>query len=204
MKKDSKFVKFLPVIIIIMIILIVIFAIISIAKALLGGKNSSGQKTTYEIAQTELLTVDTTRAVSMLVRGEIVGEEDFKSHRITVSPTERRIDIYKGYEGQIIATKSFPNTPKAYEEFVYALDKANLVKGAPLDEKQDNTMGICASGAVYEFDLLQNNQSIDHLWTSTCKDSRGSLVANVDQLRTLFRNQIPDARKIIYEARKNN
>ncbi len=201
MRKENKFVKFLPFIIIIMIVLIVIFAIISIAKALISQKAPTEQRSFYESAKTELLTTDDSRAVSMLVRGEIVGNEDFKSHRITVSPSQRKIEVYKGYSQQTIFSKSFSNTPKAYEEFVYALERANLVKGVPFEVEADNTRGICAEGTVYEFDLLVSNQSIDHLWSSTCKGSKGSLVANSDQIQRLFLRQIPNAEKLIRSAR---
>jgi hypothetical protein len=83
---------------------------------------------------------------------------------------------------------------KAYDEFVHALEKAALLRGAPFNENDDDTRGTCAAGRLYEYEIINNNQTVERLWTSTCKGSPGSLNASAEQLTDLFTRQIPDAR----------
>ena len=89
---------------------------------------------------------------------------------------------------------SLGNNVRAYEEFVHALDKANLALGEQFDEDKDDTRGICATGRVYEYEIYDEDTLVKRLWTSTCKGSPGSLRASAEQLTNLFTAQIPDAR----------
>ncbi len=203
MKKKNNFVKVLPIIIIILIVLIVSFTLITIGKALFSNikDNNSTADSGLQLKE-ELLTVDNSRSVMMRVRSKIVGAENFNSYEIVISPSKRVLTTYRGYSNKATNSKKFSNTPAAYEQFVYALDKANLAAGTPFPADQDDTRGICATGEVYDFDIISDNQPVAHLWTSTCKGSRGSLMANTNQVKSLFLNQIPNAQKIIYQARK--
>lgn len=195
MKKKDTFVKILPVIIIIMIIIMAIIALTSLGKVIF--KNNGGNKKDNTLEQA-LLTVDTSRGVRMTVRGPIVADENFRSYQITVTPTNRTITTFKGYLREKIDTKQLDNNVPAYEQFVNSLAKANLAKGRPFEP--DNINGICATGTVTEFDVLQNDTSVAHLWTSTCKGSPGSLTANVQQNKNLFLAQIPGNGKILSAA----
>ena len=86
-------------------------------------------------------------------------------------------------------------------EFVYALDKANLPLGTQLSEEKDDTRGICATGRIYEYEIIKGEEVVKRLWTSTCKGSPGSLQASADQLTNLFKVQIPDANKVLSKIR---
>ncbi len=204
-KKKNKLVKVLPIIIIFLIILLVSFTLITLGRVLLSKTSGPTQETVdiRAVARDNLLTVDDSHYVMMRVRSKIVGDESFNSYRIMISPSERILATYKGYSGDATQTKRFDNTVTAYEQFVYALDKANLVKGQPFPDERDDTRGICATGEVYDFDIVVDDISVGHYWSSTCRGSRGSLMANTNQIKSLFLNQIPDAAKIINQARKN-
>lgn len=195
MKKKDTFVKILPIIIIILVITMAIILIVSVAKMMFKSNPKEPQVNALEQA---LLTVDNSRGVRMTVRGPIVAQENFRSYQILITPQSRILTTYKGYLGEKIDTKQFDNNVPAYEQFVNSLVKANLSKGKPFET--ENLNGICATGTITEFDVMQNDASLAHLWTSTCKGSPGSLSASVDQNKNLFLAQIPDYSKTLSAA----
>lgn len=181
----------------IIIIVLIIIAIVSIGRAIFGN-NSDTANVETDRGRTELLKTDDTHSVSLTVRGPIVADENFKSYRIVISPDSRNMDVYKGYLDESENSKSLDNNEAAYEEFVYALDKANIMKGTePTDENLNDLRGVCATGFVYEYAVLVNGEPVKHLWTSTCGGSKGTLNASVSQLNDLFFEQIPDSDKLV-------
>ena len=143
--------------------------------------------------------LDTTdgATVVMSVRGPIVADEDFRSYQVTITPNKREIQTYKGYLETVIEQKTLGNNTAAYDEFVHALDKANMTSGRQLSDERNDVRGICATGRVYEFKVMKAGESKQTLWTSTCSGSTGSLKANATQLTQLFLNQIPDSTKLV-------
>lgn len=135
----------------------------------------------------------------MTVRGPIVADENHNSYRITITPSSRNLATYQGYLGAQIDAVTLGNNVAAYREFVNALDKANLPVGTQFEAENDSTLGICATGRVYEYEIINGDSTVKRLWTSTCKGSPGSLKASADQLTNLFVNQIPDARTLLRE-----
>jgi hypothetical protein len=196
MKKKDTFVKILPVIIIILIVIMAVIALMSLGKAIF--KNGGKKEPQVNALEQALLATDASRGVKMTVRGPIVAQENFRSYQIVITPSSRIITTYKGYLGEQISTKQLDNNLPAYEQFVNSLVKANLSKSKPFET--ENLNGICATGTVTEFDVLQNNKSLAHIWTSTCKGSVGSLAASVDQNKNLFLSQIPEYGKILSAA----
>jgi hypothetical protein len=182
--------RIVAIVIVLAIIAAAIFALISVGRMLFGGDNSSEPAPTNAGKQALTSTL-ADRSVRMTVRGPIVASENFHSYTVTVSPDTRNMTTYVGYIGEQVDSSQLPNTTQAYEQFVYALDRANMMEGTPLSGGANDTRGICASGSIYEFEVLQGTNSIQRLWTSTCDGSAGSLDANLSQVRNLFRAQIP-------------
>lgn len=191
--------RFFPIIIIIIIAALVIAAVVSIGRAVFnGGGDSSEETSQVDQGRDALLDTSAGHSVQMTVRGPIVAEENFNSYRVSVSTTERAMSVYSGYLESQINGKTLENNTQAYEQFVYALDKANMMKGQmPDDETKNDIRGICASGYVYEFAVLSGGNEVKKLWTSTCDGSKGTLDASKDQLSRLFLTQIPDSNKLI-------
>lgn len=174
-------------------IAIAIAALVSVARFLFFS-NGSANQTQVSISEQALVSTTADRSVRLTVRGPIVASETFRSYQIYVTPNERKLTVYKGYLDQVLTNKSFGNNIPAYEQFVYALNKANMMRGTELSGDNNDLRGVCAIGRVYEFDILKSNTSEKQLWTSSCSASRGSLNANLDQLNKLFIAQIPDAK----------
>lgn len=193
--------RLVPIALVLIVIAIAIAALVSVGRALFSGDSETSGVT--DTSQKALVNTNADRAVSMIVRGPIVANEDFRSYQITVTPSDRTITTYQGYLGQQLGTDRLGNNTKAYEEFVYALDRANMMAGkVPVVNENNDTRGICATGKVYEFEILSSYQVEKSLWTSTCKGSAGSLKASVSQLQSLFLEQIPSAQqKLIKDAK---
>lgn len=186
--------RLLPILLVLIVIGVIIAAVVSISRGLFNNNAANEQQNSQ--ARSNLLNLDVDRSVRLTVRGPLVADENFRSYTITISPTERKLVTYKGYQTQQIAESTLSNTSKAYDEFVHALDKANLTKGAPFTGDKDSQTGVCAIGRVYDFSLLAADNTVEHLWTSTCGGSPGSLVANPEQLINLFQVQIPESSKL--------
>lgn len=186
----------MPIVFVVLVIVVSIVILVSIARALFFSGASTDTAVETDTTQQALVSTSLNRAVEMTVRGPIVAEEEFRSYRITISPNERTIRSYSGYTKSVIESRTLGNNVAAYGEFVHALELAKMTKGTQLEDEYD-VSGVCASGRVYEFRLLKDGESVETLWTSTCRGSSGTLEASADQLSTLFIRQIPNASDVI-------
>lgn len=191
--------RLFPMILTLIVIIVIIVAIVSIGRAIFF---SGGQSPTPEAdanpGRTEMLKTTANHAVRLTVRGPIVAEEDFKSYQIQISPSSRNMVVYKGYLDEEQRSKKLGNNREAYEQFVYALDKAKMMEGTmPSDDAENDLRGICATGYIYEYAVLVDDAAVKRLWTSTCDGSKGTLTANTSQLNNLFLKQIPGSDELI-------
>ena len=192
-----KSTKIIPIALILVIIAIAIAALVSLARIVFFSGGSTDTVSQIDISKEALLGSDADHKIILTVRGPIVADEDFRSYQIKINPANREIAIYKGYSDQVIEKVSLANNQKAYEQFVFALYKANLVKGTELTGDKNDLRGVCATGRVYNFQVIVADKVEKQLWTSTCSGSKGSLNASVDQLVSLFIAQIPGSQAII-------
>lgn len=189
--------RFLPFLITVIIIVLVVMAVISIGRLIFSDK-SKDTKQTVDPGISALTNVNAKNSVRMTMRGPIVAEEKFQSFTLTVGTTKRELVVYDGYLETLNKRKVLDNNIRAYEQLVFALDKANMMVGIQPDDKKANDLrGICASGYVYVYEVLENDEPVKKLWTSSCKGSIGTLKASTDQLNNLFFNQIPGSRKLV-------
>jgi hypothetical protein len=188
--------RIFPIILVLIVIAIAIAALVSVGRAIFGG-DDQGTQTQADVGHEALINTTSDRSVRMTVRGPIVADENFRSYQVTVDPSNRLLITYSGYLENVIDSKQYSNNIKAYEEFVYALDKANTMKGDELKNEKNDTRGICATGNVYEFEVLRAANTVKRLWASTCKGSAGSFKASVSQVQQLFLKQIPDNQALL-------
>jgi len=191
----SKISRIIPIALTLVIAAVIIAAFISLIRFVFFSGTTTNNSTT-DIGNSSLINTSADRAVSLTVRGPIVADESFRSYQIKVSPTGRSLVVYRGYIEEPIKTVALTNNTKAYEQFVYALDKANMMKGIEIKDNND-LRGICASGSIHEYQTLKSDVVQKELWTSSCSGSRGSLNASSVQLNSLFVAQITGSRDII-------
>lgn len=188
--------RVIPIILILIIVVVAVAALISLGRAMFSG--GGGQQSPLPVNSGKQALTNTTadRSVRMTVRGPIVAQENFHSYTITIAPSKRNMTTYTGYIGQQVDNEALDNNVQAYTQFVNALSRAKLMDGTPLSGDANSTQGVCATGLLYEFEVLQGDNSVQKLWTATCKGSAGSLDANLGQVTSLFQRQIPDFRKL--------
>lgn len=195
--------RLIPLILVVIVVVIAVAALVSLGRALFGGGASPSPSQTPPVntGKQALTSTLADRSVRMTARGPLVADENFHGYSITVSPDKRVMTTYVGYGGKQVDSSDLGNTTAAYEQFVYALDKAKLMEGTPLSGGADDTRGLCATGNLYEFEVRQGDNTIQRLWTSTCKGAPGSLKANLSQVSNLFKQQIPDFSKLAGKIR---
>lgn len=181
--------QLLPVIIIVIIVVVSVAAIVALARTLLFGGGSGEQ--TEEIEKNALIETTSDRGVRMTIRGPITADEAFRSYQITVTPSSRTMTTYAGYLDSQIDTVQLDNNTRAYEEFVFALDRAGMMDGTPLQGEENDRRGLCPTGKILEFETLKGRESEEMLWTTTCGGVKGSFEANSSQISDMFLGQIP-------------
>jgi hypothetical protein len=184
--------RIIPIVLVVVIIIIAIASLVSLARVVFFSGSASKTDAT-DTSQVALLNTVVGHRVVMTVRGPIVADEKFHSYKIDISPDTRTIKTYTGYLDTIVDQNTLGNNVAAYDQFVHALDKANLVKGKQFEGDKNIKLGVCATGSVYDFSVLDGDTVVKDLWTSTCQGSPGSLDGSVTQLTNLFTNQIPGA-----------
>lgn len=169
------------------IILVVIIVFLIIRGLFFAAKPTESQLTDT------LLNTSTDRGVQMIVRGPIVASENARTYEIDVTPTSRAVTLFSGYDGTVMSKQVYDNSTSAYEQFVYALDKANMNQSRKITDT--DTRGVCATGRLYTFAILRDTTVDSSLWTSSCRDDKGTLSAPALPLKSLFDAQIPDISK---------
>ncbi len=189
--------RLIPIVLVIIIVVIALAALVSLARTLFFSGSSPAPTPAVNSAKEALINIASDHSVRMTVRGPIVANENFHSYTITASPDTRNMTTYVGYIGQQVDNSQLVNNPPAYEQFVYALNRLNLMEGTVPDGDANDTRGICATGMLFEFEVLQGSNSLRKLWTTSCRSAIGSLTANRAQVTKLFQTQIPDFGKLV-------
>lgn len=190
--------RFLTVVFIILASIVAIVALVSFARVIFF---SGGNTVQVDQSREALLSTTADRKVQLTVRGPIVADENFHSYTIAITPSSRHLTTHSGYLDSVVDRVALSNNVTAYEQFVYALDKAQMWRGTQLDGEGSDVRGVCATGKVFEFSIIKENKEVKRLWTSTCNNARGTLIARHDPIVTLFQNQIPDAKTLIRKVK---
>ena len=194
----NSFSRFVPILLVIVITIVAVAAVLAIGRALFGGDSTQDQSEveTVDIGNESLLSSESGRSIRLTVRGPIVADESHRSYQVTISPSSRVMATYEGYLESEMDIKKYDNNTSAYEELIYALQKRKMMDGIELTDEQNDLRGICATGKIYMFETLMDDETVKTLWTSDCSGSKGSALANVDEIIDMFIKQIPDGDKM--------
>lgn len=163
---------------------IVLAGVISATRAIFF--SSTQKEANKDVSKELLLNTSASHSVSMYVRGPIVANNQHYSFKMSVGSTARNITTYIGYEGAVLKSVNLANNQPAYEQFVYALQRAKFTNEHMLSPDKNDTKGICATGRVYYFSLNTDNQSQSTRWTTSCRGEDGSFRGQFDSVRALF------------------
>lgn len=195
---NSGLQRLVPIALVLIVIIVAIAALVSLGRSIFGGGSS---EPIVDTGKEALLNTALDRSVRLTVRGPIVADENFHSYTIVVSPTTRVLTTYEGYLDRQVDTKQLVNNTRAYEQFVHALDRTAITDTTTLEGEAADMRGICATGRVYQYEIMQASNVVKKIWTTTCSKSKGSLKANNTTLTKLFQAQIPEYTKLTQKIR---
>lgn len=137
-------------------------------------------------------------SVSVTTTGPLVGDEDRRSIQITISALERELEVLSGYDGQVIDSYSFPNTPEAYKTFLSAMSGQGFTaaKSSNIEDK----WRVCPTGRHFEYKLTEMNKTVSDLWGVSC-DKSGTFNGKGNTVRQLFERQIPEYTELVKDIR---
>lgn len=154
-------------------------------------------RTTEQPETVSVTSLGTSRSVRMTVYGPVVASEDRVSYVITVSPSSRQIQTYRGYDGAAVSDERFAGSSEAYKQFVYALERAGFDKTRTINPPTDDGTGACAAGKRYVFEILDGVRPVTSTWTTTCSKERGTYGGDRRDTSDLFTEQISSFSDIV-------
>ncbi|MES2971616.1 MAG: hypothetical protein V4702_04810 [Patescibacteria group bacterium] len=175
-------------------ILVVIFlAILGIVLLVGGGGNNDSASKPAKLSKTADYENSDGASISWTHQGQLVGDDKYRSIRVTVTRSTRKIEILSGYQDRVERTNEYPNTAAAFSTFTRALDNQGFGKERTV--KQPDDRGICPLGNRFIYRLTDNSQEIMRTWSDTCLTANGPFGGGTNAVATiqqLFRAQIPD------------
>lgn len=175
-------------------ILAVIFLVILGTVLLFGGSDSNGG-TSDPARVTRLAEYDSNdgASVSWTQQGRLVGDDQYRAIRITVTRNSRRAEVLAGYQERVERSVDLPNTAAAFETFLRALDNANFGKERKVKIADDR--GICPLGNRFIYRLTDAGREVMRTWSDNCSNADGPFgggPTGASTIRQLFMQQVPD------------
>lgn len=163
--------------------LIVLVFILVIHSFTGGHKDKTPQTSLVDYANT-----DTTMQYTL--DGPLTSDQQHQGLRIMVGQDQTSIEIYQGYQNNVIKSKTYANNATSYAQFLRALQLLNYTKGSKDPNKTDER-GFCPDGNRYIFEIINDSNDIQRYWTTSC-GGQGNFGGDSAKVRALFRDQIPD------------
>lgn len=180
------------------IVVVVFFAIIG--TVVLLGSNNDKASTTKVARITKLVDYDAKdgASISYTTQGKLVGEDQRRAIRITITHTKRTVEVLDNYEERVSKSAEYTNSPAAFAAFVRALDNQSF--GKERTSKQPDERGICPLGYRNVYRLTNNAKEVMRTWSDTCAvvdGPFGGTSANSQTIQRLFQAQITDYNKFV-------
>lgn len=182
-------------IIVIALIAIVSIWLISAAASFFGRMSDDDDSTSEPTIDLTDRSYEDTRVV-LITAGEITADEDYREISVSVSASERAVEVTRGYQRVSERRETFPNNQLAYAKFLAALQNVGFTLSDDEVERQDPD-SLCPFGKRYSYQLLDGSSQVVSTWSTSCGNIDGSYAGDASDTRKLFQNQIPDYRSII-------
>lgn len=154
-----------------------------------GGRGQDNEISLMDYANTNAV-------VSITVDGEINANQLHNAYEISVGRSDARMEVYQGYQRELLRSQNYQNNDEAFANFLRALDLAGFTKGSVADTAEANDpRGVCANGVRYVVRITSGASDIQRLWTSSC--GGGTFKGDIKQILQLFRRQIPDYNQLV-------
>jgi hypothetical protein len=160
-----------------------------------GDKQNQPQQQTSQptSTQSKLDQAKTTSGSQVIytVNGSVVATEERRSIRMTVSASERIIEILSGYQGEVLKTQRYSNNQQAYDAFLSALKGAGFEASQPPKEGSTEQTA-CPTGLHYQYQIKVPNVGEHYTWATSCSRKDGTFAGKGALSSTLFEDQFPD------------
>lgn len=127
--------------------------------------------------------------------GPIVAKEQYKQVRMTITASERRLEIISGYGEKVSRTVRLDNDLSAYTALLRAL-YLNGFTNSQDGQVEDDATGTCFRGKRIIGEIFDDNQNVIKLWNTTCGRKLGTMDARFQDILSLFQKQFPDYKDI--------
>lgn len=166
-------------------IAVIVFIII---RLLIGG---GGDTTTSEAPQSLASYANSDVTVRYTIDNPVQAAQTHNDIIIDVGNAEAVLTITKGYNGEVVRTKSYPTGVEAYETFLLALDRTGNFTNGNTDPALRDERGYCANGNRYIYQIIgSDGTAIQHFWSTSCGTK--TFQGDSREVERLFVNQIPD------------
>jgi hypothetical protein len=125
----------------------------------------------------------------MTTAGPINANENHRTIEISISSTSRSVNVFTGYQGQVLTANTFNNNEPAFSEFLAALNRALFTREARVGENI-NPDAICPTGNRTHYTITDGGKTEMDLWAASC--AGGSFGGNRPLTNSLFQAQIPN------------
>lgn len=177
------------------VVLLTILAIVLIVTRDTG----SGTKQTGKSAVSLYETAKNGGTVTYTTEGQLVGEEERRAVRITVSSGTRKIEVIRGYNNTVEKTETYSNTQAGFEEFIKALELAGFQRKREFTT--DDHRGFCPLGRRFIYEFEKSGEDSFKTWSTSCSAKEGTFGGTATTVRQLFEKQIPEYNKAISGVR---
>lgn len=165
--------------------LIILFVII-LLRAIFGGGGEAPQERRINLADYE----NTNVVMRMVIDGPVTANEAHRQVHIEVGRDNNKIQIVRGYQGEVTRQEQFNSNSSAYGNFLRALDLSGYTNGNRSRALEDYR-GHCPFGSRYVFQIMDGNEIKQQFWSTSCGNNEGSFRGQTDQVVQLFQAQIP-------------
>lgn len=114
--------------------------------------------------------------------------------KIVIGQDQVTLTVEQGYQGTVLRSQSYANNPTAYANFLRSLQLAGYSAGKT-DPKLQDERGYCSQGHRYIFEVKDNQQTIQRLWSTSCGNI-GTFQGKTSSVMRLFQRQVPDYGKL--------
>ncbi|MDB5169925.1 MAG: exported protein of unknown function [Candidatus Saccharibacteria bacterium] len=166
--------------------LVIVLLFVVIALIMRSGGDSKVPETKRELIS---YVDDSNVTVTETIIGPITAAESHNEAQISITNQTATLDVSQGFDGNVVASSTYPVTTNAFGEFLSALSRAGFTEGNT-DEGLKDDRGYCPTGQRYIFEIHDGSQTIQRFWATSCggvKTYKGNLPLTL----ALFEAQIP-------------
>lgn len=182
--------------------LVIVFLVILGAVTIFGrGGSSSKQPVSRHTKLVDYANNDGA-SISWTQQGRLVGEDQRKAVRVTVTKSTRKVEILDGYAQRVEKVQEYANSQEAFDSFTRALDGYNF--GQERKVAQSDERGVCPAGNRFIYRLSNNAEEVMRSWSTSCRNTEGNFgggAGNRSQIARLFKLQITDYQKFVSGVR---